>query len=491
MKTTLHFSALFVSAVLMLVSCEKDSSSSTSGGSSGSETSTVEVTSVTLSKTSLSLAVGGSETLTATVLPSNATDASVTWTTSSASVATVSDGLVTAVAAGSATITATAGSKSATCTVTVSESSSGSDGTLDTYSQSTGTTSYSSYTITNSTSDANSVLVTGGTLTLEDCTITKTGDTSTSQGSDDTSFYGINSAVKAGTGSTSASSATAVINMTGGTVTTNAKGANAFFAYGADSKLVISDVTVNCTARASRGLIATYGGTIEASNLTITTNEETSSVIATDRGGGTVTVDGGTYVCKGNKCAIIYSAGTMSVSNASGSSALGEICDIEGDNSVTITNCDFSCSSSSRGLLMMQSGSGDATGVNPVMTITGSTLTLTDSSAPLLEVATCVNATLTLDNCTLTVPSGILMAVMEDSQWSTSGAVGNLILSNGTYTGKVTQDSGYTANVTVNSGATWNLTANTTITTLVNNGTINKNGYTLTYSSLSGSGTIQ
>lgn len=124
------------------------------------------------------------------------------------------------------------------------------------------------------------------------------------------------------------------------------------------------------------------------------------------------------------------------------------------------------------------------------MTITGTSLTMTDSSAPLLEVATCVNATCTLDNCTVSVPSGILMYVMADSQWSTSGAVGNLILANGTYSGQVKYDTGYTANVTVNSGAVWNLTGNATVSKLDNNGTINKNGYTLTYSSLSGSGTI-
>lgn len=64
------------------------------------------------------------------------------------------------------------------------------------------------------------------------------------------------------------------------------------------------------------------------------------------------------------------------------------------------------------------------------------------------------------------------------------------LFSNGTYSGIVKYDSGYTANVTVNSGAVWNLTGNATVTTLVNNGTINRNGYTLTYSSLSGSGTI-
>lgn len=180
----------------------------------------------------------------------------------------------------------------------------------------------------------------------------------------------------------------------------------------------------------------------------------------------------------------------MSATNLVGKSAKGEIAVIEGDNSISMTNCTMTSGSSERGLLMMQSGSGDASGVNPVMTITGTSLTMTDSSAPLLEVATCVTATCTLDNCTVTVPSGILMYVMADSQWSTSGAVGNLILSNGTYSGIVKYDTGYTANVTVNEGAVWNLTGNATVSNLVNNGTINKNGYMLTYSSLSGSGTI-
>ena len=79
----------------------------------------VDVTSVTLDKTTLELTIGGTATLNATVLPSDATDKTVVWTSSNPSVATVSDGLVTAVGAGTATITATAGGKSATCTVAV------------------------------------------------------------------------------------------------------------------------------------------------------------------------------------------------------------------------------------------------------------------------------------------------------------------------------------------------------------------------------------
>lgn len=79
----------------------------------------VAVTSVTLNKDKLDLKKGEDETLVATVAPDDATDKTVTWTTSNASVATVVDGLVTAVEEGTATIQASAGDKTAKCEVTV------------------------------------------------------------------------------------------------------------------------------------------------------------------------------------------------------------------------------------------------------------------------------------------------------------------------------------------------------------------------------------
>ena len=89
----------------------------------GSDTPTVvPVTGVQLGSSSLSLEVGGSANLMATVLPSNATDKSISWSSSNSGVATVdNNGKVTAVAAGSAviTVTTTDGGKTATCTVTV------------------------------------------------------------------------------------------------------------------------------------------------------------------------------------------------------------------------------------------------------------------------------------------------------------------------------------------------------------------------------------
>lgn len=80
----------------------------------------VPVSGVSLNKTNLNLTVGGSETLTATVLPANASDKTVTWQSANPGIATVVNGKVTAVAVGTTTITATAADgKTANCTVTV------------------------------------------------------------------------------------------------------------------------------------------------------------------------------------------------------------------------------------------------------------------------------------------------------------------------------------------------------------------------------------
>ena len=89
---------------------------------------TVDVTGVTLDKTSATLYINGESgtntvTLTVTVTPDNATDKTVTWASNKTDVATVENGVVTAVGEGTATIMATAGGKSAACTVTVLDGS--------------------------------------------------------------------------------------------------------------------------------------------------------------------------------------------------------------------------------------------------------------------------------------------------------------------------------------------------------------------------------
>ncbi|MGN0443692.1 MAG: Ig-like domain-containing protein [Acutalibacteraceae bacterium] len=82
----------------------------------------INVTGVTLDKTSLSITAGSTATLSATVSPSNATDKSVTWSSSNAAVASIdADGKITALKAGNVIITVktTDGAKTATCKLTV------------------------------------------------------------------------------------------------------------------------------------------------------------------------------------------------------------------------------------------------------------------------------------------------------------------------------------------------------------------------------------
>ena len=83
------------------------------------EKKVIAVSGIALDQTAATLTEGETLTLTATVSPDDATDKTVTWETSDAAIATVVDGVVTAVAPGTATITAKAGDKEATCVVTV------------------------------------------------------------------------------------------------------------------------------------------------------------------------------------------------------------------------------------------------------------------------------------------------------------------------------------------------------------------------------------
>ena len=388
-----------------------------------------------------------------------------------------------------------------------------------TYTLSNGSTvTKTGESLSSSTQYYNVVQVSNGTLNLNNCTLTKTGDGSSG---DNSSFYGNNSAIYAGAASSTnyqstTAGSSAVINTTGGTVTTSSQGANAVFATNG-ATINVDGITIVNNNSVSRGLHCTYGGTIIATDVDITTNSATSSTIATDRGGGTVTVTGGTATANGSNSAVLYSTGTITATNLTGTSAQGEIAVVEGDNGVIINSCTMTSGSSNRGLMMLQSGSGDAQGSNAYITVTGGTLTTTGSSVPLCEVPTLNTGTLTLTDVTLSVASGTLMYVDYNTQWSTYGGTGNLVLQTAqdswNYTGAVDADSysnvtvtvgsnvtwngtmdadnnASTANVTVNSGGTWILTGNSYVSTLVNNGTIYKNGHTLTYGSLSGSGTI-
>ena len=135
------------------------------------------------------------------------------------------------------------------------------------------------YTTTDS--DKSAILVeNGGNATIEGATISKTGGDSTN--TENSEFYGINSGILVTQNSTA--------TIKNATIETNAKGSNAVFSTGTDSKIYINDSKINTTGSSSSwGLDATYGGYIEAENVEITTQGGSCATLATDRGEGTGT----------------------------------------------------------------------------------------------------------------------------------------------------------------------------------------------------------
>ena len=174
------------------------------------------------------------------------------------------------------------------------------------------------------TGGQNALLVTGGEITLESPTVTKSGDES----SEDSDFYGTNAAVLA-TGGT--------LTINGGTVTTDAAHANGIFAYD-DGKIVVKNTTIKTTRNNSGGIMVTGGGSLTAENVTAETSGNSSAPIRSDRGGGTMTVTGGSYTSNGVGSPAIYSTATITVKNAKLVSNASEGVVIEGKNSASLTN---------------------------------------------------------------------------------------------------------------------------------------------------------
>ena len=112
-KSYIQLTSQIITILLFIVMCCACSEES------DLEPTLIEVTSITLSQTSVTLSSGESVSLTATITPENATNKTITWSSSNTSVATVSNGKVTAIAVGKATIKAEIGNVQAECSVTV------------------------------------------------------------------------------------------------------------------------------------------------------------------------------------------------------------------------------------------------------------------------------------------------------------------------------------------------------------------------------------
>ena len=298
--------------------------------------------------------------------------------------------------------------------------------------------------------DENAISVSGEVKsTLSGITVSKAGD---SDGGDNTSFYGTNSAIIAKGG--------ANVTIKNANITTDATGANGVFSYGGsattnnsssdNTTINISDSTITTSKDNSGGIMTTGGGIMNATNLTITTAGTSSAAIRSDRGGGTVTVNKGTYKTTGKGSPAIYSTADITVKNATLISTSSEGAIIEGKNSITLENVELTDtnnqlngqSTTYKNIFLYQSMSGDAAEGKAVFTSKNSTITTNKGDS---FYVTNTTAEINLENNKIinNDSTGNFLRIQKDS-WGNSGSNGGTVtlnLTNQEVNGNIVVDS--------------------------------------------------
>ncbi len=228
-----------------------------------------------------------------------------------------------------------------------------------------------------------------------------------------------------------------IIKVTSGTKTienqtidSDEDGMNAIFASGSKTVVSVSNVKINTKQNGSRGLYAAFGGTINASDVEISTEGEHCATVATDMGEGNISVENAKAETAGLGSPVIYSTGKISVKNLSGSAKSSEMAVIEGKNSLSIENSVLSGGAGldgevSAGIMVYQSMSGDAGIGTAVLSLRNSSLENT-AAGPFIY---CTNTSgiINLSKTEIENKSGIfLQASGNDSRrgWGEKGANG-------------------------------------------------------------------
>ena len=363
--------------------------------------------------------------------------------------------------------------------------------------------------------DENALRIKGAKVSLEDIEVNKTGGSTSN--TEDGDFYGMNAGLLA--------TDKATVNIKNAKVKTTAQNGNGVFSYGEGTTVNISDSEIYTTNDNSGGIQTTGGATMNANNLNVKTEGNSSAAIRSDRGGGKVNVDGGEYVSKGYNSPAVYSTADITVKNANLKAENSEALVIEGQNSITLENTkvegnmsDDKGSSSDtnvHNVMIYQSMSGDAEVGKSVFNMKEGTLT--NNNGDLIYV-TNTTSEITLENVKIenNDQDGRLLAVLGNDAshgWGTAGSNGgnvtlkakdqkldgkievdsistlNLTLSgstvfNGTVNIVDNLENGESvennAQVTIEEDAVWNLTGDVKISKLNNKGKINFNGYKIT-----------
>lgn len=281
--------------------------------------------------------------------------------------------------------------------------------------------------------DENAILVSGDIdVNLSDIKIDKSGD---SDGGDNTSFYGTNSGIIA--------KDRANLTLKNIIVNTNATGANGVFSYGGKAttnntnsdgtQVTISDSKITTTKDNSGGIMTTGGETMIAKNLNVNTAGVSSAAIRSDRGGGTVSVDGGTYKTTGAGSPTIYSTADITVKNASLIATASEGAVIEGKNKITLENVTLTDtnnklngqSTTYKNIFLYQSMSGDASSGISEFSAIDSTIT-TNKGDTFYITNTSAKITLNNNKFINNDSTGNFLREKKDS-WGTNGANGGMV----------------------------------------------------------------
>ena len=370
-------------------------------------------------------------------------------------------------------------------------------------------------TYTSTGDDENALRVKGANVSLEAIEVNKIGGSTSN--TEDGDFYGMNAGLLA--------TDKATVNIKDSKVKTTAQNGNGVFSYGEGTTVNISNSEIYTTNDNSGGIQTTGGATMNANNLNVKTEGNSSAAIRSDRGGGKVNVDGGEYVSKGYNSPAVYSTADITVKNANLKAENSEALVIEGQNSITLENTkvegnmsDDKGSSSDtnvHNVMIYQSMSGDAEVGKSVFNMKEGTLT--NNNGDLIYV-TNTTSEITLENVKIEnndQDSRLLAVLGNDAShgWGTAGSNGgnvtlkakdqkldgkievdsistlNLTLSgstvfNGTINIVENAENGEAVDnyveVTIEEDAVWNLTGDVKISKLNNKGKINFNGYKIT-----------
>jgi hypothetical protein len=380
------------------------------------------------------------------------------------------------------------------------------------------------YEYTSTVADTPAIKVApGGSLTLTHSKATKSGSTSSTENS---GFYGFNSGVLASASSSATSyrsSSAASLTMTDGSITTNATGANGAFAFGEDAVVNLDHVTITTTGDSnSRGVDATYGGTVNISNSRISTVGGSSAALATDRyenySAPKINATNVVGTTAGAGSPGIYSTGMFTVADSALTATGSEAAVIEGLNSIKLTNTSIS-GTKKWGVMIYQSMSGDSSAGTGTFTMTGGSIT-NNSSGPLFFICN-TKAVITLNNAMLNNSSGTFLkastaAAANDSNvnssWGKNGGTvlftainqamtGNILImessssvsmdmsSGSVLTGAINGSNVGTANVVLDSTSQWTATSDSYVSklTLARLDSLDaQSGVTITVTTLSG-----